>query len=94
MKLPQFEDIEEFVVTFGKGSAGVLIVNYLKNVTFLLQLVSAVRECNIEQHLLTERNMIYIASAYDHQNYARYNAYQNFYLYPLKQIDHPAFRDL
>ena len=94
MQLPQFEDIVERVLTFEKRSGGEMIVNYLKNVSFFLLLVSAVRECNIEQHLLTVRNKIYLAFAYDHQNYVRYNTYQNFYLYTLKQIDHPAFHDL
>ena len=57
MQLPQFEDIVERVLTFEKRSGGELIVNYLKDVSFFLLLVSAVRECNIEQHLLTVRNM-------------------------------------
>ena len=34
------------------------------------------------------------AFAYEHQNYAHYNTYQNVYLSHLKQIDHPAFHDL
>ena len=38
--------------------------------------------------------MNYQAFAYDHQNYAHYNTYQNVYLSHLKQIDHPAFHDL
>ena len=91
MQLPQFEDIEELALTFQKGSNGELTVNYLKDVSLLLSLVSAVRECNIEQHLQAERNIIYLAFAYDHQNHARYNTYQNVYLFHLKQIDHPAF---
>ena len=41
-----------------------------------------------------ERNMIYLAFAYDHQNYAHYNTYQNVYLSHLKQIDHSAFNGL
>ena len=80
MQLPQIEDIVKRVLTFEKGSDGELTINYLKNVSFLLSLVSAVRECNIEQHFLAERNVIYLAFAYDHQNYARYNPYQNVYL--------------
>ena len=94
MQLPQFEDIVERVLTFEKRSGSKLIANYLKDVSFFLLLVSAVRECNIEQHLLTVRNMIYLAFAYDHQNYVRYNTYQNFYQYTLKQIDHQAFHEL
>ena len=38
--------------------------------------------------------MIYLAFAYDHQNYTRYYTYQPVYLFHLKQIDHPLFHDL
>ena len=91
MQLPQFEDIVKRVLTFEKGSDGELTINYLKDVSFLLLLFSAVRKGNIDQHLLAERNVIYLAFAYDHENYARYNTYQNIYLSRLKQIDHRAF---
>ena len=65
----------ERVFTFEKGSDGELTVHYFKDVSLLLPLVSAVRECNIAQNLEAERNMVYLAFAYDHQNYARYNTY-------------------
>ena len=94
MQLAQFEDIVERVLAFEEESDGELTVNYLKDVSLLLSLVSAVRECNIEQHLQAERNMIYPAFAYGHQNYVRCNTYQNVYLSYPKQIDHPAFHDL
>ena len=94
MQLPQFELIVEQVLTFEEGSDGEMTVNYLKDVSLLLSLVPAVRECNIEQHLQAERKAIYLAFAYDHQNYERYNTYQNVYQSYLKQIDHPAFHDL
>ena len=51
-----------------KDQVGELIVNNLKGVSFFLPLVSAVHECNIQQHLLTGKNMIYLAFADDHQN--------------------------
>ena len=47
MQLLQFEDIVERALTFEKGSDVELRVNYLKDVSLLLSLVSAVRECNI-----------------------------------------------
>ena len=90
MQLPQLEEIVKGVLTFEKGSDGELTINYLKDVSFLLPLVSAVHECNVEQHL-AGRNMICLAFAYDHQSYACYNTYQNVYLSSFKQIDHPAF---
>ena len=54
MHLPQFEDIVQRVLTFEEGSDGELTVNYLKDVSLLLSLVFAVRECNIEKHLHVE----------------------------------------
>ena len=47
MQLPQFEDIVEIVLNFEKVSDGELTVNYLKNISLLLSLVSTVRECNV-----------------------------------------------
>ena len=92
MQVHQFEDVVERVLTFGKGSE--LTVNYLKDFSLRLLLVSAVRECNIEQHRQAERNMIYLAFGYGHQNYARHNTYQNVCLSHLKETNHPAFHDL
>ena len=51
-------------------------------------------ECNIDQHLQAERNMIFLAFGYDHQTYARYNTYQNAYLSNLKPIHLSAFHNL
>ena len=83
MHLPQFEDIVECVLTLEKRSDGELTVNCWKDVSSLLSLVSAVRECNIEQHLQAERNMIYLAFAYDHQNYACYITHIKMSTYPI-----------
>ena len=78
MQLPHFEDIVERVLTFQKGTDGELTVNYLKDVSVLLSLVSALCECNIEQLLQAGKNRIYLAFAYNHQNC------QNVYLSHLK----------
>ena len=53
-----------------------------------------VREWIIEQYLQAEKKMIYLAFAYDHQNYAHYNTYQNVYLSHLRETEHPVFQDL
>ena len=55
MQLSRFEDIVVRVLHFEKGSDGELKVKYLKDVSVLLSLVSAVCECNNDQ---AERNMI------------------------------------
>ena len=94
MLLLQFEDIVERALTFEKGSDRELTVNYLKDVSLLLSLVSAVRECNIEQHLHAGRNMNYLAFAYDHQNYAHYNTSKFLPIPSQTNRYHPAFHDL
>ena len=47
MQLSQFADIVARVLTFEKDSDGEFKVKYLNDVSALLSLVSAVRECNI-----------------------------------------------
>ena len=94
LKTLEFNKLVKDILSFENGTDGELTVNYLKDVSLLLSLVSAVRECNIEQHLQAEQKMIYLTFAYDHPNYARFNTYQNVYLNYLKQTENPAFQDL
>ena len=76
------------------GSDGEQTVTYLKDVSLMLSLVGAVRECDIEKHLQAERKLLGLTFAYDHQNYSRYNTYQHAYLLDLKNSNHPAFNEL
>ena len=71
-----------------------MTVSYLQDVSVLLSLVSAVRECNLEEHLQAERKLVDLALAFDHQNYGRYNCYQNVFLRNLQQTSHPTFEEL
>ena len=75
-------------------SDGYLTVEYLKDVSTFLALVSAAREGCVERHLQAERKLIHLAFAYDHPNSSRYCTYQNIYLTHLKKINHPAYEDL
>ena len=77
-------------------SDGELTVEYIKDVSVLLALVSAVREGCIERHLQVERitiHLVYLHLAYNHPYYSRHCAFQNVYLANLKQINHPAYED-
>ena len=94
LQLPQIEELFQSLIKYKDGSDGEFTVAYLKVVNIMMYLVSAVRECNIEQHLQAEREMITLAFALDHQNYARYCSYQNVYLNRLKETMHPAFLGL
>ena len=49
---------------------------------------------NIERRLQAERKLIIHYFAFEHQNCARYGAYQHGYLQSLKQQNHPAFVDM
>ena len=76
------------------GTQSKMTIQYLKDVSNLLAMVSAVRESNIEKHLQAERQMLKQVFAFDHQNYARYVSYQHVFLRELQRNNHPAFRDL
>ncbi|MAG85790.1 MAG: hypothetical protein CMB97_00015 [Flavobacteriaceae bacterium] len=91
---PQFCTLKQHVLDHEKGSDGELTVSYLRDVSALLALVSAVRECDIDRHLEAEREMVSLAFAFDHQNYARYCSYQHVYLQDLKGKLDPAYHDL
>ena len=67
MQLPEFDELVTGILRCEAGSDGKLTLNYLKDVSLLLCLVSSVRESNIEQE------MTYLIFAFDHQNYVRYN---------------------
>eukprot|EP00112_Aurelia_sp_Birch-Aquarium-sp1_P023401 Seg6964.2 transcript_id=Seg6964.2/GoldUCD/mRNA.D3Y31 product="hypothetical protein" protein_id=Seg6964.2/GoldUCD/D3Y31 len=67
---------------------------YLKDVSSMLAMISAVREGNIERHLQSERDRLKQIFAFNHQNYARYCSYQHVYLRSLQQEGHPAFDEM
>ena len=93
INLEEFSHIANKVITYEMGSDGELTVTYLKDMSLMLSLVGAVRECDIEKHLQAERKLLALTFAYDHQNYSRYNTYQNAYLLDLKNSNHPAFNE-
>ena len=49
---------------------------------------------NFERHLQSERNMLSLTFAFDHQNHARYGSYQHAYLNNLKTSNTQAYEDL
>ena len=73
MMLPQFNQLQQQILQHDKGSDGEMTVASLRDVSAMLSLVSAVRECDIDRHLEAEREMICLAFAFDHQNYAHQN---------------------
>ena len=71
-----------------------MTIEYLKDVSAMLAMVSAVREGWLERHLQAEREMIKQVFAFGHQNYARYLSYQYVLLRSMEQHNHPAITNL
>ena len=57
-----------------------MLVNYLKDVSTMLAIVSAVRTRNITQHLQAERKILKLILVFVHINYAPYNSFQHVFL--------------
>ena len=71
-----------------------MTICFIKDVSSLLALASAVREENFERHVLAEREMVKYYFAFDHINYARYMSYQQVYLQELQRINSNTIMDL
>ena len=67
---------------------------YIRDVSALLALVSAVRESDFERHLAAERQMLPLLFSYNHFNYSRYNTYQHFFLLNLKKNQPDVYKDI
>ena len=90
----QFQYLFQNILKEETGSESKMTIRFLKDVSSLLALVSAVREKNFERHLQAEREMIKYCFAFDHVNYARYISYQQVYLRSLEKNNSPAIKDL
>eukprot|EP00794_Sanderia_malayensis_P009432 gene9432-biopygen7559 len=74
------------------GTQAKMTVKYLKDISLMLALVSAVREKDFERHLQAERQMLKLVFAFDHINYGRYNTYQHVFLRRLEAFNDLALR--
>ena len=68
-------------------------IQYLRDISIMLSIVSAVREGCIDRHLQAEREFLKLAFAFDHVNYSRYNSYQHVLLSDLKQKNDETYSD-
>ena len=94
LSLEPFDNIVKSVLAFEEGTLSHFTVEYIKDTSSMLAMVSAVREGNLERHLQSEREMLKQTFAFDHYNYARYCSYQHVYLRSLESSNHPAIMDL
>ncbi len=58
LKMPEFKNLVSNVLQCIDGSEAHFTVTYLKDVSSMLAMVSAVREADIKRHLQSEREMI------------------------------------
>ena len=59
------------------GYLSQMTMQYLKDISMMLAIVSAVREGDIFKHLQAEREMLKLVFAFGHVQYARYNTFQH-----------------
>ena len=71
-----------------------MTVEFLKDVSLVLSLVSAARDNNFDLHLQAEKQMIPLTGAYDHYHYTRYLTYQHVLYSNLKHESSPEYRNL
>ena len=81
-------------LTCVSGTQGKMTVEFLKDVSLVLSLISAARDNNFDLHLQAERQMILLTGAYDHYHYTRYLTYQHVLYSNLKHESSPEYRDL
>lgn len=89
-----FNELFKEATTPASGTESKMTIEYLKDVSALFALVSAVREKDFERHMQAERDMLKHCFAFDHINYARYLSFQHVYLRNLERDDHPSIMDL
>ena len=71
-----------------------MTICFLRDVSTLLAMASAVKEKNFERHLQAEREMIKFCFTFDHINYSRYLTCQYVYLRILQRERSKAVADL
>ena len=78
IKLDAFKDINQYIVST-TGTESQMTTEYLKDVSTMPAIVSAVREGNLKRHFSAEQEIVRLKFAFDHINCARYNTYQHVY---------------
>ena len=72
LTLKGFNELFQCMQSVENNSEGELTIAYLKDVSLILAMVSAVRKGDIEQHLQAEKGMLSLVFAFNHQSYTRY----------------------
>ena len=76
------------------STQGQMMIQYVKDVSLLLALVSAVREKSIDLHVIAQRALLPKCFAFDHVNYARCLTFQHVYLETIQDRQKDIWDDL
>ena len=91
---PEFERLFSELMSSNSGTESEMMIEYLKDVSAMLALISSVRENYIERHIQAERALLPQLFAFGHFNYARYLTYQHVTLANLHQTNPAAWKEL
>ena len=94
IELKVFKDIFAEITNSNGGTERSMKIAFLRDISSMLALVSAVRDNSFEKHLQAERDMLCHLFAFDHQNYARSLSYQHVMLTNLNSDNKEAYEDL
>ena len=94
MSNPEYQKLSSDSMSSSGGTQSDIVTGYLKDVSEMLALISAVRENNIERHLQAERALLPQLFAFGHMNYARYLTFQHVTLTNLHQTNPAAWAEL
>ncbi len=91
---PAFQLLFESAISNHTETQAKMIVEYLRDVSAMLCLISSVRENSIERHLAAERVLIPKCFAFGHPNYSRYLSFQHVKLVDIKRNHTAIWEDL
>lgn len=96
MSNPEFERlfVELLSTSNGCNQQSEMMVEYLKDVSAVLALISSVRENHIERNMQAERALLPQLFAFGHINYARYLTYQHVMLANLHKTNPTTWNEL
>ena len=93
MKLDAFKDKKQHIVS-AASTEYQMTVSYLKDVSTMLAIASAVREDSLKRYSSAEHEILKLMVAFDHINYAGYIAYWQVYLNNLLRKHNSIVSDL
>lgn len=94
MSNPEFQNLSSELMSSSGNMQSDMIIGYLKDVSEMLALISAIREKSIERHMQAERALLPQLFAFGHMNYARYLTAQHVTFTNFNQTNPDAWAEL